>query len=191
MLLPWAKNIFPRIHPHPLRKTALNFFARPLLLAVFALFALQACTRSSPSALEVGGRAPAFEAVSIEGKSLRFPEDTQGKVVLIRFWTERCPHCEAEMRGLEEVFLRLQEEGFVMLAINVGQSQSSAAAFAQRLGLSYSMLLDEGSLIGKRYGVTGVPTSFMVDRQGVVRAKFVGQTPQGEFEQSAKSLLER
>ena len=165
--------------------------ARPLaaLWTLTLMLAFQACTRSPATSLEVGGRAPAFEATSLEGK-VRFPEDTAGKVVLIRFWTERCPHCESEMRGLEEVFLRLQGEGFVILAVNAGQSPGGVAAFAQRLGLSYSMLLDEDNTIAKRYGVTGVPTSFMVDRKGIVRAKFVGQTPQGEFEKSATALLE-
>jgi peroxiredoxin len=154
------------------------------------LLALQGCSRTAPAAApEVGHKAPAFETVSVDGKRLRFPADTANKVVLIRFWAERCPHCEAEMRELEPVFQKLQGEGFAILAINAGQSRATAESFARKHGLSYAMLLDEDSLVGKRYGVTGIPTSFMVDRHGVVRAKFVGQTPKGEFEQSAQSLL--
>lgn len=166
------------------------FNTRPFVAALFALLvAFGGCKRSPPLALEVGGKAPPFEASSIDGKKLRFPEDTADKVVLVRFWAERCPHCEAEMKSLEELFSRLAPEGFSMLAVNAGQPQSTAAAFARRLGLSYAVLLDEDNSIAKRYGVSGVPTSFMVDKHGIVRAKFIGQTPAGEFEQSARALL--
>ena len=164
-------------------------FPRLLFVVVWALFSFQACTPASTASPAVGERAPAFEALCVEGKALRFPEDTAQKVVLIRFWAERCAHCELEMRELEEVFQQLQGEGFVILAIHAGQSPSSAAAFARKLRLSYSMLLDKDNPIAKRYGVRGVPTSFLVDRQGFVRAKFVGQTPKAVFEQSAKALL--
>jgi len=169
------------------------YFTRPLVLSGFFFFLAWlggGCpSSSSSSALEVGKRAPAFEATTLEGKTLRFPEDTAGKVVLIRFWAERCPHCEAEMQGLEETYQRLKDEGLVILAVNAGQSRDTAQAFAQRLGLSYFVLLDEDNSIGKRYGVTGVPTSYMLDKNGLVHAKFVGQTPKGEFEGKAKGLL--
>jgi peroxiredoxin len=163
-----------------------SFFCS-FLLALFCALSWGGCTRSS--SLEVGQKAPAFEAASLGEKRLRFPEDTAGKVVLIRFWAERCPHCEAEMKGLEETYQQHKEEGFVLLALNAGQTREVAAAFAQRLGLSYAVLLDEDNSIAKRYGVMGVPTSYMVDSDGVVRAKFVGQTPKEEFEKSATSLL--
>jgi len=143
----------------------------------------------SAPAVDVGQKAPAFEATALDGTPLRFPEDVAGKVVLVRFWAEKCPVCEQTMKELEGVFQRNKEAGFVILAVNSGQSREKAEAFAQRVGLSYTILVDEQSEAAKLYGVKGLPVSFMVDKQGMVSARFVGKASAEEFEKSVLAAL--
>ncbi|MCL2012233.1 MAG: TlpA family protein disulfide reductase [Cystobacterineae bacterium] len=162
---------------------------RAAILSFGLLLGLNACVNTSPVSLGIGQQAPAFEANTLEGKRLRFPEDTADKVVLIRFWAEQCRHCEGEMKALESTYQQYKDKGFVILAINAGQSQSKAEAFARKLGLSFSVLLDEDNQLGKRYGIKGVPTSYMVDAKGTIRSQFIGQTPPSAFEESLLSVL--
>ncbi|MCL2178630.1 MAG: TlpA family protein disulfide reductase [Proteobacteria bacterium] len=167
-------------------------YALPLA-ATFLLLAT-ACprpcsTRPSYPAVEVGQIAPHFEAASLDGQTLRFPEDVADKVVLVRFWAEKCPVCESTMKELETLYQQHMDKGFVILAVNSGQPHSKVEALAQRATLSYTVLVDEQSRAAKQYGVMGLPTSFMVDKLGVVRARFVGQTSMAEFEQSLLATL--
>jgi peroxiredoxin len=139
--------------------------------------------------LQSGDPAPDFETVDLTGAPVRFPADFAGEVVAVRFWADWCPFCKSEMRALEPVYQQLKGEGLRILAINVGQSRSTAAAFVHDLELSYGVALDEASQTARRFGVVGLPTTFFVDRSGHVRGKILGESDPATFEQMVTGLL--
>jgi cytochrome c biogenesis protein CcmG, thiol:disulfide interchange protein DsbE len=94
------------------------------------------------------------------------------------------------MRQLEGVYERQRGDGLVILAVNVGQSPEVARRFARDLGISYEVALDQDAEVSRRYGVTGLPLTWFVDRAGRVRNKVLGEASTEAFERGAAPLLQ-
>jgi cytochrome c biogenesis protein CcmG, thiol:disulfide interchange protein DsbE len=170
----------------------LRTFRRPFLLRL--LLALGACgllaCGSEAPALNVGQAAPAFHSEPLAGQPADFPAAYAGRPVVLRFWADWCRYCEGEMQAIERVYQRHRGAGLEVLAVNAGQDRDTAAAFIARIGVSYPALLDPDSAIAKRYGVVGLPTTYFIDRSGVVRGKVVGEASEAVFEQQVEALLQ-
>jgi peroxiredoxin len=162
----------------------LSVAALPALLLLLA-----ACSGEPPPKVSRGDTPPAFDAMRLDGARVRFPADFAGKPVVIRFWADWCQYCEGEMKGIEPIYLRHKDRGIEVLAVNAGQDSATATAFVGKLGISYPALLDEDAKIAKRYGVTGLPTTYFIDRQGKIAGKQVGEMTAGAFEQQVTELV--
>jgi cytochrome c biogenesis protein CcmG/thiol:disulfide interchange protein DsbE len=160
---------------------------RFLLLACLVLLA--ACGGEPAAKLNLGDPAPAFRTERLDGGSVDFPAATAGKPLVIRFWADWCKYCEPEMKAIEVVYQRHKDKGLEVYAVNAGQDKPAVAAFIKRLGVTYPVLLDEQSAIAKRYGVMGLPTTYFVDANGVVRGKVIGEADEAVFERHALDLL--
>ena len=108
---------------------------------------------------------------------------------MLRFWADWCKYCEPEMKLLDSVRLR-HADRFAVLAVNAGQDKPTVAAFMKKLGVGYTAALDENARIAKSYGVVGLPTSFLIDSQGMVRGKIIGEADEAMLERHLKILLE-
>ena len=150
---------------------------------------LTACDGGAPK-LNTGMTAPGFSAVRLDGATVRFPDDFRGRPVVIRFWADWCRYCEGEMQAIDRVYQRLHGKGLQVLAVNVGQDREAVAAFIKRIGVGYPALLDEKSAVARQYGVTGLPTTFFVGADGVVKAKVVGEADEATFDRLARELLQ-
>ena len=139
--------------------------------------------------LDKGAPTPGFELPSLADTSVAFPADTSGRVVAVRFWADWCAFCESEMRSIEPVYRKYKDQGLQVLAINVRQDRETASAFVEPLGISYEVLLDEKGAVARAYGVSGLPTTFFVDRQGRLAARILGESTPAVFEQLVKELL--
>jgi cytochrome c biogenesis protein CcmG, thiol:disulfide interchange protein DsbE len=159
------------------------------LPAFAALFLLAACSSEPPPKVSRGDPVPAFDAERLDGARVRFPADYGGRPVVIRFWADWCKYCEGEMKGIEPVYRRHKASGVEVLAINVGQDRAAASAFIGKLGIGYPALLDEDAKIARRYGVTGLPTTFFIGHDGKVAAKQVGEMTAEAFEQRVTELV--
>lgn len=93
------------------------------------------------------------------------------------------------MKAIENVYQRHKGKGLEVLAINVGQDKATIEAFIKKVGFSYPSLLDEKSSIARSYGVVGLPTTYFVDAQGVIRAKIIGEADEATFERQALEML--
>lgn len=153
-----------------------------------ALLFLSGCGPRAPQ-LKNGDEAPAFTLPRAKAGQASFPQDYRGKVVVIRFWADWCPYCKKEMADIEAIYRKHRERGLAVLAVNVGQGREVAVRFAQNLNLSYEVLLDEHSDTAKKYGVTGLPTTYFIDRQGKIHAKILGESDARVFERLAGELL--
>lgn len=158
-----------------------TFFA--LLLAAL----LSSCGGEPPVKLNTGDAAPAFKTVKLDGAAVEFPAAYAGKPVVLRFWADWCKFCEGEMKLIDVV--RQRHDGLAILAVNAGQDKATVEAFMAKLGVGYPAALDEKSAIAKRYGVVGLPTTYFIDAQGVVRGKIVGEADEAMFERHVKALL--
>ena len=163
-----------------------NLFRLPPFVLVLALLA--GCEQNA-STLQAGAPAPAFSLEPLNGPSVRFPEQYRGQVVAIRFWADWCPSCRSEMTALEPVYRQHRDRGLVILAVNVLQPPETVQAFVNQLGISYDVLLDRQGEVMRGYRVMGLPMTFIVDRQGVIRTRIVGESTPEVFERAIAGLL--
>ncbi len=137
--------------------------------------ALVLCAAGPLAALRVGDAAPPWELPDLAGVSVRLPADLRGKVVVLHFWASWCPSCVAEMSALKDLVASPPVADFVPYSINVAEERAAIEAYIKPLGLSYGVLRDEDSATAKAYGVTGLPTTFILDREGRIRYKILGE----------------
>jgi peroxiredoxin len=119
-----------------------------------------------------------FSLMDIQGNKVQL-SDYQGKVVLVNAWATWCPPCREEMPTLNTYFQAHQKDGFVVLAVNAGDPQTSAVSFAQSNNLAFSVLLDPDLRLLDELSIHDFPTSIIVGRDGMVKRILYGMvTPQ-------------
>ena len=127
----------------------------------------------------VGEPAPAFSLVAIDGSTTSLA-DLRGRPVLVNFWASWCPPCRGEMPDLDRVAAEYRDQGLVVVGVDLEEDREPVVRYAQTLGLQLTLLLDQAGAVATRYNVTGLPTSYFVDRDGLVRDRNVGPlTPKG------------
>ncbi len=146
----------------------------PVVLFLFLTLSVKQAV-SLECAPEIGKCAPSFELADVNGKKVKL-EDYKGKVVLINFWATFCKPCKAEMPSLNNLFLALKNDGLVVLAITTDDSEKPVQSFIKEKGLALTVLMDkEQEVYFDQYGVLGLPTSFLIDRDGIIREKIRGE----------------
>jgi peroxiredoxin len=127
----------------------------------------------SPKKAEVGKPAPDFSLVDRQGKTWTLSE-LKGQVVFVNFWATWCPPCVEEMPSMQRLYTMLPQDKFKMLAVLNSDDPALADTFAKKFGITIPILDDRKNIVGPKYGLTGVPETFIVDKQGVIREKFIG-----------------
>ncbi len=123
----------------------------------------------------VGSRAPEFRATDVRTGRPVARADYRGKVVLLNVWATWCQPCRVEMPSMERLHRRLGGSDFKVVAVSIDeQSDSVVMAFATELGLSFDILHDQAGTIKQTYQATGVPESWVIDRDGVIVKKIIG-----------------
>ena len=155
-----------------MRKIA-NFVAG--VLVIFSLSAAAAETKQTLSPLAEKLPARDFSLKDMDEKIYRLA-DLRGKVVLINFWATWCPPCRKELPSMERLWQQFSKEDFMVLAINVGEDADTIFAFTGTLepALGFPLLLDRDSAVLKAWPVRGLPTTFVLDREGRVVYRAVG-----------------
>jgi thiol-disulfide isomerase/thioredoxin len=98
----------------------------------------------------------------------------KGKVVFLNFWATWCGPCRSEMPSMEAVYQNLKDKGLEILAVNLGDSKSKVSAFMKENKLSFPAVLDEKSTTGSYYNVQAIPTTYIIDKRGLIVARIVG-----------------
>jgi cytochrome c biogenesis protein CcmG/thiol:disulfide interchange protein DsbE len=141
-------------------------------LAAFVCVCLTACAAlPSGPAPEVGAIAPDFALQKVDGETVQLSE-LRGEVVLINFWATWCIPCAVEMPTIQA---RYNQGGFEVLAVNFDESAEEVQAYLDELGLDFPALLDSGGHVQSLYRVRGYPSTFFVDREGVIRIFHIGE----------------
>lgn len=134
---------------------------------------------------QIGQPAIDFALLNLTGDQV-WLSDLRGKMVIVTFWATWCSPCQAEIPELNNVYLDLKDQGIEILAIDVRESPDVVNEFVQAMGMNYPVLLDSRGYLAYAYGVRGIPTSFFIDRQGVLREMRVG----GVTAEMIRSILE-
>jgi len=121
---------------------------------------------------QIAGRAgfpaPDFALTDLNGRPYRLA-DFRGKVVFLNVWATWCPPCRMEMPSMERLYRRMKGRDFVMLAVSEDEGGASAVRpFIDQLGVTFPVLIDPDGIVPPRYGVTGYPETFVIDREGRV-----------------------
>lgn len=148
-----------------------------------------AATKVEISTLPVIAKAPAWKLKDIEGHEVS-SADFKGKVVVIDFWATWCPPCRAEIPGYIVLQKKYADQGLVIIGISVDENGAQAVKpFAKAKGINYKMLLSEDTVVAAFGGVEGIPTTFLIDRNGNIRDKKVGMAEAADYEKRVVGLL--
>ena len=175
----------------------------PLALAGVAalLVGLIWVNRDRFTPLDVGSRAPDYTARTLAGDDVALAS-YRGDVVLLNIWATWCKPCIYEMPALQRLHESLGERGLSIVAVSVdaapgvlgpfGQPGGDIAAFVEQFGLTFDVLHDESGRIQDRYQVNGLPTTYLIDREGRIRRKVYGAAAWDEppLADQIRSMLE-
>ena len=132
-----------------------------------------------------GSRAPDFELPDLNGQVVSL-SDFRGKPVFINFWASWCGPCRDEIPYIQEIFEDKEwiDRGLVILAINLGEDSSTVTEFMQAYGLSFTVLLDSKLHVAQEYNIRPIPTTFLIDEDGIIQDIKIGSFPgKAEIEQ--------
>lgn len=156
------------------------------VLAVGAFGAAPTAARQEPSL--IGKPAPAFTLKDITGKPLKLA-DYRGKVVLIDFWATWCVPCRVEIPHFIEMQKKYASRGFSVIGISMDDTPEPVAPFAKKYNMNYPVAVGDAALGEKYGGILGLPTAFVIDRDGVIRQRYDGITSVEMFEKAVVALL--
>jgi peroxiredoxin len=170
-----GERVQPSIWDH--RHTWHGLMALTLILGAAWLLASRVQSVADPKTLapapQAGFPAPDFTLTTLDGETVTLSA-LRGRPVLINFWATWCPPCRAELPAIQSAYDRYADQGLVVLAVDMAEPPQTVAAFAEEFGLRFPIPLDRDGQVAAQYRVRAIPTSFFVDREGVIRSVFIG-----------------
>ena len=164
----------------PLILTGVGLLLIGVVSAAVILNAQKANSASDPTSeeysvtpVEVSYPAPELTLNDLEGNPVSL-SDHLGSVVLVNNWATWCPPCKAEMPTLQTYYTWHEVQGFTLLAIEAGDPLPDVAAFVESYQLTFPILLDPNNLALRAFQNDGLPNSYVIDRQGIVRLAWTG-----------------
>ena len=141
-----------------------------ILVCCLAIF-FAGCGESQVVA--VGKPAPNLDTVDMKGDVWSLSKQ-KGKVVFVNFWATWCAPCREEMPSMQQLYAKMPKDKFKMVALYNRDKPELVKNFVTKLGITIPILDDQQNILGERYGLTGLPETFIVDKKGVIREKFIG-----------------
>jgi peroxiredoxin len=164
-------------------KTRKRIVTASIVALVTVLSALIWRNREQFSPLDVGGRAPDYRARSLHGDTVSL-SSFAGDVVVLNIWATWCRPCVIEMPALQRLHEELAADGLRVIAVSVdappgviglfGEPGGNVSEFVEKLGLKFTVLHDPSGGIEARYQVNGLPTTYVIDRDGRIQRKVLG-----------------
>jgi cytochrome c biogenesis protein CcmG/thiol:disulfide interchange protein DsbE len=165
------------------------------IAAVGVLFALAFSLVSQQGARPTAGSpAPDFSMALYPGYTGGLPEqiklsDLRGRPVVMNFWASWCVECYKEADALEAVYRKYKDQGVVFLGVDYLDTEAPALAYLQQYNITYANGVDVQQKIAKAYRITGVPETFFIDKNGVVREVIIAPLSEAQLSASIDRLL--
>lgn len=142
------------------------------------------------AALGTGSRAPEIGLRDLEGRRIQLGA-LRGKVVIVDFWASWCEPCKQELPALDELYGKYKDDGLVVIGVSVDRDESNAKKFLRRTPVSFPVVHDAGHRVAGRYEPPKMPSSYVIDKRGVVRYVHEGfrSGDAAKMEREVKKLL--
>jgi cytochrome c biogenesis protein CcmG, thiol:disulfide interchange protein DsbE len=134
--------------------------------------------------------APDLTLTDLEGNSVSLV-DLQGRVVLVNNWATWCPPCRAEMPTLDAYYQAHKEKGFTLVAVDSGEPAEVVDRFVENYSLSFPIWLDPSAKALRAFRNNSLPSSYVVDREGIIRLAWTGAISRDMLEKHVTPLLEK
>ena len=156
----------------PRSKMTITLLSIIILVVTFGIVWLQSA-KYEP--LTVGKEGPDFSLPNLDETTVRL-SDYRGKVVFLNFWATWCKPCREEMPSMEVLYRNFERDGLVVLAISIDRvtTKKDIPPFIKSLNLTFPVLVDSWGQTDKRYKLMGVPETYIIDQQGILREKIIG-----------------
>ena len=149
----------------------------------------KASAEESPALAQAGGNpAPDFTLIDLNGQEVSHAS-LRGKVLIIDFWATWCPPCIKEVPEFSDLYRTYSDKGFVMLGISVDRGSAVVKDFVKKNNVPYPVVMGSSEVVNAYGPMPGIPTTFVINREGQIVEKAVGYRPKSFFEEHIKKLL--
>ncbi|MGG0938631.1 TlpA disulfide reductase family protein [Brevibacillus centrosporus] len=160
-----------------------------IVLAVLAFYNNQSKKGTLDQIPKVGFSAPNFSLTALDKQTYGIAGE-RDKPVIINFWASWCGPCRQEAPDLKAVYEKYQDKlDFYAINMTSNDDLESAKLFVKEFAFQFPILLDEKGTISDQYQVISIPTTYFIDRNGIIKHKIIGATDRGSFEQYVKELV--
>lgn len=118
----------------------------------------------------IGKPAPDFSLESVKNGKVSLTKLRDGKGAIVFFWATWCPHCRRQLGELNAQAAEIEKKGIKIILIDLGENAKQVSAYLGKQGINLDAVLDENSSLADEYGLVGVPTFYLIDKKGVVKA---------------------
>ena len=172
-----------------MKKLSIGILIALFLLVSGTLVAKGSNPGGKPPRKMVENSAPDFELKDLSGKKITLEQYIGTNIVILEFWATWCGPCRMTMAAVHNVREKFKNRGVVVFSVDQGEDSAKVKSFVESKGLKLHVLLDLDNEVSRSYGVSGIPTLFVIDKQGVVKARVVGFRP--DLESALSQFLEQ
>jgi cytochrome c biogenesis protein CcmG, thiol:disulfide interchange protein DsbE len=163
-------------------------FAGVMVLLALVAFQMRRNGPLAAAQVDAGEAAPDFTLQTFDGQTVKL-SDLHGQVVLVNFWASWCIPCSQEAPDLENTWRQYKDRGVVFVGVDYVDTDTEARKYLSHFSVSYPNGADLGTRISQAYRIRGVPETYIVDRNGILRATFIGPTTQAQLQAKINPLL--
>ncbi len=175
-----------------MKRTRFVFPVAFLVLLLWVLGTLSCQSRKEQKEIagpEQLGKAADFQLRDLRGGEVRL-SDFSGKVVILNFWATWCPPCRMELPGLQDLYARYKDRGATVVGIAVDSGgEEELKRFVRKVGIDYPVLVGDQKVMNQYGGIQGLPTTFIIDQNGIILNRYMGLVDLSIYEKSIRALL--
>ncbi|WP_026695802.1 peroxiredoxin family protein [Peribacillus kribbensis] len=145
---------------------------------------IESQTALAASGIKTGKAAPDFTLKTLEGKAVQL-SDLKGKKVILNFWATWCPPCKKEIPEIE-AYAKNAPKDEMILAVNM-DPYADVKGFSKKMGITFPILLDTDNEVNTSYKIVSIPTTYFIDKKGIVRNKIMGAMTKEDLKQNMNS----
>jgi cytochrome c biogenesis protein CcmG/thiol:disulfide interchange protein DsbE len=139
----------------------------------------------------MGAAVPNFSAVTVNGRGRASVKPNEGKVLIVDFWATWCEPCKKSFPKLEDLYVKYKSSGMDIVAVSEDDEKDGIPGFGSEFGAKFPLVWDDGKAIASKWKPKSMPSTFVVDRKGIIRFAHFGyhDGEEAEIEREVKSLL--